>query len=320
MNEAVEIAKLRLFLKLMACVEPDYGKENLGLEPLPDIDFNIRSGNSLVGFATRENLEDALEYTIDGLIEKPALLEKMQVVSDAFKRFKEIQLSYACDTNSLNKAKHDLAKRLIELNDRLNIYLSKIYGILEGDATGYESWLESHKPFHWFAEFYEILERGGFDVIIGNPPYVEWNDNSSYRISDNYQTKHCNNLYAYVVEQNSLINSKPGRTGMIIPHSSICTDRMNSVINLFNDNSAAWFSTYCIRPSKLFDGADQRLLIYLSNYSNNKTDKSLFSTTSYKHWYHNYREFLFDNLNYITINELRNVYKNTIPKYTAPIG
>jgi hypothetical protein len=42
MPEAVEICKLRLFLKLVAQVEPDGAKSNLGLEALPDIDFNIR--------------------------------------------------------------------------------------------------------------------------------------------------------------------------------------------------------------------------------------------------------------------------------------
>ena len=44
MEEAVEICKLRLFLKLVAQV--DKAKE---LEPLPDIDFNIRAGNTLAG-------------------------------------------------------------------------------------------------------------------------------------------------------------------------------------------------------------------------------------------------------------------------------
>ena len=52
MEEAVEICKLRLFLKLAAQVEPDHAKDNLGIEPLPDIDFNIRAGNTLVGYAT----------------------------------------------------------------------------------------------------------------------------------------------------------------------------------------------------------------------------------------------------------------------------
>ena len=51
MNEAVEIAKLRLFLKLVAEVE-DFDH----LEPLPDIDFNIRAGNTLIGYATKDDL------------------------------------------------------------------------------------------------------------------------------------------------------------------------------------------------------------------------------------------------------------------------
>ncbi len=59
MEEATEICKLRLFLKLAAQIEPDKSKENFGVEPLPDIDFNIRAGNTLVGFATEEQTEVA---------------------------------------------------------------------------------------------------------------------------------------------------------------------------------------------------------------------------------------------------------------------
>jgi len=37
----------------------------------------------------------------------------------------------------------------------------------------YDRWLAKHQPFHWFAEFYEIIHgKGGFDVVIGNPPYI----------------------------------------------------------------------------------------------------------------------------------------------------
>ena len=52
MEEAVEIARLRLFLKLMAQVE---GESEI--EPLPDLDFNLRSGNTLVGFATLDEVQ-----------------------------------------------------------------------------------------------------------------------------------------------------------------------------------------------------------------------------------------------------------------------
>ena len=54
MKEAVEICKLRLFLKLVAQVE-----KVSELEPLPDIDFNIRAGNTLVGFATLAEVQNA---------------------------------------------------------------------------------------------------------------------------------------------------------------------------------------------------------------------------------------------------------------------
>src|SRR5204862_6494593 len=57
MEEAVEICKLRLFLKLAAQIEPDAAGDNLGIEPLPDIDFNIRAGNTLVGYATADEVK-----------------------------------------------------------------------------------------------------------------------------------------------------------------------------------------------------------------------------------------------------------------------
>ena len=56
MEEAVEICKLRLFLKLAAQVDPDSSHDNLGIEPLPDIDFNIRAGNTLVGYASYDEV------------------------------------------------------------------------------------------------------------------------------------------------------------------------------------------------------------------------------------------------------------------------
>ena len=58
MDEAVEICKLRLFLKLVAQVE-----QVEQIEPLPDIDFNIRAGNTLVGFASKEEVQRAVTRT-----------------------------------------------------------------------------------------------------------------------------------------------------------------------------------------------------------------------------------------------------------------
>ena len=119
MKEAVEIAKLRLFLKLVATVDADYRKPNIGLEPLPDIDFNIRSGNTLIGFANKDELENAF-VSVEGLFAKDKLMEQMDIVARAFKRYKEIQLTYGEEYTDFKKAKDDLIKRLKELNSELN--------------------------------------------------------------------------------------------------------------------------------------------------------------------------------------------------------
>ena len=84
MEEAVEICKLRLFLKLAAQVEPDADKDNFGIEPLPDIDFNIRAGNTLVGYATADEVRRAFK-------EGPGGQAKLLLgdSSDAYQRFEE---------------------------------------------------------------------------------------------------------------------------------------------------------------------------------------------------------------------------------------
>ena len=45
---------------------------------------------------------------------------------------------------------------------------------MKSRPKAYQEWLKSHQPFHWFVEFYGMMQQGGFDVIIGNPPYVEY--------------------------------------------------------------------------------------------------------------------------------------------------
>jgi len=75
MEEAVEICKLRLFLKLVAQV--DKVKE---LEPLPDIGFNIRPGNTLVGFSTLDDVRNSLKGTLGfGQEEVDASIRAMRI-------------------------------------------------------------------------------------------------------------------------------------------------------------------------------------------------------------------------------------------------
>lgn len=311
MKEAVEIAKLRLFLKLVATVEADYRKPNLGLEPLPDVDFNIRAGNTLVGFATEKELDKALDYTIDGVIAKPIIEEKCDIVAKAFARYKEIQLSYGDDYKSFKKAKEELNKRLKELNHELNQLLHK-----QAQAIPYDKWLASHQPFHWFAEYYEIIhDKGGFDVIIGNPPYVEYSSAKKIYTLKDFDCLSSGNLYSFVIERAIKIQKDNSYNGMIIPLSAYSTDRMASFQKVEFDNcSEVFLSFYAERPSKLFEGAERNLVISLFKKSSKTKVEKIYTTFYYK-WNSSYREYLFDNISYIEAKET--IISGIVPKISC---
>ncbi len=312
MREAVEIAKLRLFLKLIATVEPDYRKLNLGLEPLPDIDFNIRAGNTLVGFATEADLDTALENRMDFDNDKENIKEKCDIVARAFARYKEIQLTYGDDFKEFRQAKEELNKRLKELNDELNILLAKqLYGIDTTKPAKLHAWLASHQPFHWFAEFYEIIQdkgdalsksKGGFDVIIGNPPYLEIRQ-------INYQLKGLKTLESGAVhnmcmERSLQILKDTGNISMIVPLALVCTQRMIVIQNLLENNKITWYSNFAWRPGKLFENVNRALTIFVSNYS----DRQNVYNTNYIKWSSDTRDDVFPNISFIPWNNKRNSF------------
>ncbi len=328
MVEATEIAKLRLFLKMVAVVEVDKRKDNLGLDPLPDIDFNIKCGNTLVGYATEEELNKALVYG-DAFARhefQTKINDEMNLVAKAYTLFRSEQLKTYDNNSSIKETKNELKKRLAKLNDLLNNCMYK--SIAAG--TNYDTWLRSHQPFHWLAEFYQIIQgNGGFDVIIGNPPYVVYTKKDSKTgksLSDIYSVKgfttiECNNLYAFVMERSSNICSS-NRIGMIIPLSFTAAKNMSSLRKIFTKDKALYVSSYEIRPGKLFDGgkgADQRLNIFICHNSSQEIVK----TTEVLRWHSEHRDYLFKNLFYVDsiINEriLRlsnNIERSILTKYT----
>ena len=312
MVEATEIAKLRLFLKMVAVVDVDRRADNLGLDPLPDIDFNIRCGNTLVGYATKDELMK--DVTFGDIFARSEFEEKieleMQKVAKAYERFKEIQINQHDNIEEFKQAKGLLQSRLKELNELLN---RKMYASV--DKYTYEEWLSSHQPFHWLAEFYQIIQgNGGFDVIIGNPPYVVYTErNFAYIISNSYRTLPCANLYAYCIERSNYILNNNGRFGMIVPNSSISADKLKPLQRIITENKKCWISNYSWRPSKLFEGADMLLAIIINCRTNLKEVHS----SKYYKWYNEYRQSLFENVTYANTTNL--LIEGSIPKIPANI-
>ena len=175
MEEAVEICKLRLFLKLVSQLER-YDQ----IEPLPDIDFNVRAGNTLIGFTSREAVQRTLSADLVGQLSLPRIKEQAETADRAFQHFRAMQIEPQEDVGALAERKSELRKRLDHLRQELDEYLAADYGVKVKSGNAFRRWRESHQPFHWFVEFYGVMHEGGFDVIIGNPPYKPLRDVKEY--------------------------------------------------------------------------------------------------------------------------------------------
>lgn len=297
MVEATEIAKLRLFLKMVAVVDADRRAPNLGLDPLPDIDFNIRCGNTLVGYATQAELERGIVFSdlFTAQEFRNKVTEEMEKVARAYDVFKTIQLRQADDMATFAGAKGELKARLTALDELLN---RQMYGAVES-TTDYDAWLRSHQPFHWLAEFYEIInDRGGFDVIIGNPPYVEYSKIKKLYTLNHFKCIDAGNLYAYVIEQTIKISHTGTRSGMIIQMSAFCTPRMLSFQNMyFNAAKYSALSFYDDRPGKLFDNL-QHIRVVIPIMEVGKLSE-IVATTGYNKFYSACRKYIFETISYL---------------------
>jgi len=293
MEEATEICKLRLFLKLVAQVNP--GEK---IEPLPDIDFNIRSGNTLVGYATEAELDKALSRLGHG-DKKAEIEERAEAARKAFKNFQDEQVTGGTGSpEDVAQWKADVNERLEELRHELDDYLAGDYNVKKGDKAQFIRWRESHQPFHCFVEFFGIMRQGGFDAIIGNPPYVEYRPAKvPYRIQDGlYASSDTGNLYAFFMERSAILLRNDGHFGMIVPVSLLGLDDAVTIRNyLVSRYSRHFCSSYSIRPAKLFEGVDQRLCIYIGN---RQSKDQRISTTRYHHWSAEERDALFPTLRY----------------------
>jgi len=309
MEEAVEICKLRLFLKLAAQLEPGQT-----VEPLPDIDFNVRSGNTLVGYASRDEIRRAFTEAQGGkggdqmallgiensLDDFRRIMEQAEDADRAFRRFQDLQDNIGQSAAEFRSAKDALEGILKSLRSQLDRFLAGQYDQknLKTDAS-LEKWKASHEPFHWFVEFYGIMNSGGFDVIVGNPPYVEYSKvRTSYTVK-RYQTESCNNLYALVFERSIAVLSDIGRLGLIVPNSSISAQKMAPLQKLTRQ-SPVWISSFSWRPSLLFEGANMLLAIWLASKEGSESIQS----SKYYRWPAEFRPYLFPCVSYSEVTDL----------------
>jgi len=291
MAEAVEICKLRLFLKLVSQVE----NENQ-LEPLPDMDFNIRAGNTLVGYATEKQFDESSDLA-SNQTHRDEIKASIADLADLFDRFRQQQTIHGGSVTTEDK--QALRQKLGDLSKELDRYLVHDYGIDPNDTSTFEDWRISHQPFHWFAEFYGVMRVGGFDVVIGNPPYLEVRQ-IDY-VPGFFKTRESNAVHSMCIERSCDLLSPLGAISMIVPLALPSTQRMQITQKIIEEHRTVWLSNFAWRPAKLFDQVNRALTIFVGIAS---TNEKTFSTC-YQKWRSEDREGLFERLALIEVDRHR---------------
>lgn len=179
MEEATEIAKLRLFLALVASAETVDQ-----LEPLPNIDFNIMNGNSLVGLM-RVDEGEYNKHQSEDLFKKSyrELVNNRETALRAFKSFENsdenIQIKKEAIDHMEQEAYSTLDLMLGQEFNNLEIKYEQITWDNNQNKQGKSikrriniNDIRTLEPFHWGYKFSEIFrKKNGFDAIITNPPW-----------------------------------------------------------------------------------------------------------------------------------------------------
>ncbi|WP_338421753.1 Eco57I restriction-modification methylase domain-containing protein [Nostoc flagelliforme] len=229
MEEATEIAKLRLFLALVSSAN-----DVEELEPLPNIDFNIMAGNSLIGLIKVDDTAfDAVGNSLQGNLLQSLAADNYKQILEEKNKSVELYKKHAflpkalpdTDTPQDTRLKH-LRKNIEQLNkksqEKLNLLLldefSKRLGIKyeEVQLTGKSQKrvlkvedIAALKPFHWGYHFNEVLKRGGFDAIITNPPWEIFKPQAKEFFAQHNElvTKNKMDIKDFEKEQNKLLQN-----------------------------------------------------------------------------------------------------------------
>lgn len=188
---AVDIARLRFWLSIVV------DEENAS--PLPNLDYKIMQGNSLIESYKGLDLSK-LTYEKEGKKDSG----EVELFDDEKKQMQKrlsILLSkyYSCSDHD---EKERIKQEIFE-----TIYL-QLKQLAYSDAILSElkniNFAENNQFFLWHTWFSDVFNRpngkSGFDIVIGNPPYVVVADADKERLFNKYKTKNCLELYAYFFE------------------------------------------------------------------------------------------------------------------------
>ena len=299
---ACSIAKLRFFISLAIEQEPTQEVDNnFGIKPLPNLETRFIAANTLIGLQLSETRlllqEDAIQQLIkeiEGIREKRFLTNdrgqklKLEEREDECRKQLKEELESQREKwveNQQREIERKVAqlpnpehrKQLREVEQKEYDGRKKKFDFSFEDARKIASWksYDQNASADWFDPEWMFGVRTGFDVVIGNPPYISHDkipEKLKTEIRNHYQSyEPFADVYCYFIEKAIELQNKQGILSFITSNSYLRAEYGAPIRKLLK-NENMLLRVLNIEDSQVFESVIVNVAIIVSRKSTNLTD------------------------------------------------
>ena len=269
---AIDIARLRFWLSIVVDAEWNVNPDS-GPDPLPNFDYKFMQGNSLIESYDGHDLSHIMDASSP--LERGAA--RRRGMSKA--GWAENQTGIEFGSEEVKQNLRNWLKMYFSLTDhKEKAYYRELinssvknYIVQQGIGPAAETRLNAIDPsankhfFLWHTWFKDIFDKGGFDIVIGNPPYVsskEIPEIDKYEYKRHYSlAKKQFDLYSLFIERGRELAKTEGILSLIIPDSLVGRSNFKDTRQLLfsQTKTIVW-----VHLDKVFESADVSSLIFIT--------------------------------------------------------
>ena len=252
---ACQIAKLRFFISLAIEQEPEQNAKNFGIKPLPNLETRFIAANTLIGLNKQGTLTSNKARDLE-----QELRDNREQHFHATTR----QRKRACKQKD-EKLRAELATEL------------KRFGMPADDAEKIAKWdpYDQNATADWFNPELMFGLMDGFDVVIGNPPYISHDKISKQlkaKIKNHYQSyQPFADIYCYFIEKALELQNKRGILSFITSNSYLRAEYGAPIRSLLLSKNML-LRMLSVENSQVFESAIVNVAIIVSCKQTNTTD------------------------------------------------